>query len=213
MEKIRIRDPDKHPRSATLPDWLFKIILRGKKRYFYKVVNLLIFLLNPEKIKLLSPEFVSIVHPSVVSCRLSAVPERLLGQQLMASELLLHKLLAVEGELLLLLPPSLPRLLLLPVQALLQCPGHRAATAAAVVLLASLVGSAIRLEFGLLRSALVTVYFRQKKPRIEVAPKNVVDPHWFQCGSGSSFLPLCGSGSPTETSQCGSTRIQILVKL
>ncbi len=89
----------------------------------------------------------SIVHPPVVSCRLSAVPERLLGQQLLAPELLLLKLLAVEGELLLLLPPSLSGLLMLPVQALLERPGHRAATAAAVVLLASLVGSAIRLEF------------------------------------------------------------------
>ncbi len=37
-------------------------------------------------------------------------------------------------------------------------------------------------------------------------------PHWFQCGFGSIFLPLCGSGS-RESNQCGAVRIRILEKL
>ena len=43
---------------------------------------------------------------------------------------------------------------------------------------------------------------------------SVVDPHWFQCGSGigSSFLSQCGSGS-RKPNQCGSRRIRILIRL
>ncbi len=41
---------------------------------------------------------------------------------------------------------------------------------------------------------------------------SVLNPHWFQCGTGSSFLPSCGSGT-RERNQCGSMRTTILVRL
>jgi hypothetical protein len=45
---------------------------------------------------------------------------------------------------------------------------------------------------------------------------SVVDPHWLQCGSGSSFLSECGSVYGSESrkpNECGSRRIRILVRL
>ncbi len=39
-----------------------------------------------------------------------------------------------------------------------------------------------------------------------------MDPHWFQCVSGSSFLSRCGSGSASrEPNQFGSMRIRIRI--
>ncbi len=43
---------------------------------------------------------------------------------------------------------------------------------------------------------------------------SVVDPYWFQCGPGSSFLSQCGSRTDPDPSrkpnQCASRRIRIL---
>ncbi len=44
---------------------------------------------------------------------------------------------------------------------------------------------------------------------------SVVDPHWFQCGSGCSFLlsQRGSSSGSSELKQCGSMRLRILVRL